>query len=283
MRRYAAPALLIIGLAGQALTEPIHEAPTPTPELARMSTRDMLGLGRRVIEGYSPTEQLCHDGNTCAEACGKGFVRCASNDKLKHCYNPSEKQTCCPGGTGDSCDEGYFCSADTRGAAWCCPDGMSLQECAKRYDMPGPLTSQAPPSSTITDPTSTEHSPTKTRHAAETSSSSSSLPTSKEPAEIGSTASISTTTTHVHEVTTSGSGVQETSMTGQWGTTITSSSGSSSVISSTLSTTETGVTATASLPVPSSTTTELQGGGGVSYGPISGFAVFVAGALAALV
>lgn len=88
-------ALLAVGLVSQALAEPFGG-----PEFARMSTRDILGLQRRAIEGYAPTEQLCGSGDTCAEACGKGFRQCASTDGLTHCYNRTKKQTCCPGGTG---------------------------------------------------------------------------------------------------------------------------------------------------------------------------------------
>lgn len=90
--------LLAVGFASQALAEPYREP--YQPKLARMSTRNILGIQRRVLEGYSPMEQLCGDGDTCAEACGKGFKQCASKDALTHCYNSSKKQTCCPGGTG---------------------------------------------------------------------------------------------------------------------------------------------------------------------------------------
>lgn len=93
--------LLVIGFASQVLAEPFHEP--YQPKLARMSTRNILGIQRRGTEGYSPMEQLCGDGDTCAEACGKGFKQCASKDDLTHCYNSLRKQTCCPGGTGGEC------------------------------------------------------------------------------------------------------------------------------------------------------------------------------------
>ena len=94
----AAYPLLVVGLASQILAEPVREPYQPS--LARMSTRNIIGLHRRDLEGYAPTELLCGEGDTCAEACGKGFDKCNSNDHLTHCYNPSKKQTCCPNGSG---------------------------------------------------------------------------------------------------------------------------------------------------------------------------------------
>jgi len=278
-----------------------------------MSTRNIFGLDRRAIEGYSPTEQLCQDGDTCAEACGKGFRRCASDDKLKHCYDSLKKQTCCPGGTGgeymaqhfllldmlnhrlDSCDDGYFCSADAQGATWCCPDGISLKECAKRYDIPGPLTSQTPHTSTRTKPTTTKQSSAKTRHTSSTTITTTTATTttttrSKELEESGSFKSRSTSRP-IHRVSTSDSRAQETTTTGQTSTTSTTQpEPTTPSISGILFSTEAGVTATASLPTTftsstpslSLTSTESQGGG-TSYRPISGFVVFVAGVLAALI
>ncbi|KAI5868483.1 hypothetical protein GGS23DRAFT_33115 [Durotheca rogersii] len=165
----AVSSLALMALAGQAIAEPIRQP--YKAEYARMSTRNLFGLERRQNEGYSPEQQFCGAGNTCAEACGKGFEQCASNDGVVHCFDTSAKQTCCPGTTGDSCDEGYFCSADEKGATWCCPDSMTLKECAAAYNLPDTLVSETKPGPT----TSTKSPPKSTPAPASTTGNSSSV------------------------------------------------------------------------------------------------------------
>lgn len=156
----AVSTVAILALAGQAVAEPLRQP--YKLKFARMSPREIFGLDRRSDEGYSPEQQFCDSGKTCAEACGKGFEQCASNDGVVHCFNKTAKQTCCPGKTGDSCDKGYFCTADERGATWCCPDNMTLKECAAAYSLPGSLTAATPSStSTTKSPSSTHASVTK--------------------------------------------------------------------------------------------------------------------------
>ncbi|KAH8912610.1 hypothetical protein BR93DRAFT_87986 [Coniochaeta sp. PMI_546] len=111
----------------------------PYKPLMKMSVHQMFGLGRRQTDGYQPTQSICGEGATCADACGAGYATCASSDTTIHCYNPAAKQTCCPDNSGNSCDDGYFCTADTAGQTWCCPDGMDLvawcavSPCGGRY------------------------------------------------------------------------------------------------------------------------------------------------------
>ncbi|KAI0857650.1 hypothetical protein F4860DRAFT_489037 [Xylaria cubensis] len=294
MIRYAAYTLLVMGLASQALADPVNEP--YQPELARMSTRNILGLHRRAMEGYAPMEQLCGDGDTCAEACGKGFSQCASKDNLTHCYNRSKKQECCPGGTGDACDNGYFCSADDAGKTWCCPDGLSLKECAQKYNIPGPLTSQAPQvsstSTTITTTTTTTK-PTKTKSAdssdaPKTSSASSTTTTStKKPVTTSTTSS-----KILHHESTSKSEPKETSSTTP--TTLSSSTTTLLIDVSSALVATAGVTAqttaldlapssTPSTPPASSPTVSIGTNGSGSYGPANALVLLIAGALAALV
>ncbi|KAI8953667.1 hypothetical protein F4801DRAFT_104244 [Xylaria longipes] len=295
--------LLVLGLAGQTLAESLREP--YQPKLARMSTRNILGLQRRVIEGYAPMEQLCREGDTCAEACGKGFKQCASKDDLTHCFNPLKKQTCCPGGTGDACDNGYFCSADEKGETWCCPDGLSLKECAQKYHIPGPLTSQAPHISTTSATTSATTAKTTTKTKATKTSPAEASNTSEISASTGKSAITSTkskkpestesTTTlkTVHHESTSKSKPKET-------TTATPSSSTTTLlidVSSALVSTEAAATQTTALDSapsstpsstpstpPASTSTGIIGtNGSGSLGPVSGLVFFIAGALAALV
>ncbi|KAI1083443.1 hypothetical protein F5B20DRAFT_406131 [Whalleya microplaca] len=155
----------IMVLAGQTIAEPVRQPyKLDDLKLAKMSVRQIFGLDRRSDDGYAPEQQFCGSGNTCAEACGKGFEQCSSNDGVVHCYDTGAKQTCCPGKTGDSCDEGYFCSSDDKGATWCCPDSMSLKECAAAYNLPGSLVSETAPG-----PTSTSTSNAKPTSATTTS------------------------------------------------------------------------------------------------------------------
>ena len=94
----------------------------PTPyKLGKMSMNQAFGLMRRQA-GYQPTQTFCGPGTDCASSCGAGYVQCASSDGDLHCYDLAVQQTCCPDGTGNSCDQGYFCTSDSSGGSWCCPD-----------------------------------------------------------------------------------------------------------------------------------------------------------------
>ncbi|KAI1113445.1 hypothetical protein F5Y14DRAFT_417755 [Nemania sp. NC0429] len=282
-------ALLAVGFASQILAEPFRDP--YQPKLARMSTSNILGIRRRGVEGYSPMEQLCGDGDTCAEACGKGFKQCASKDDLTHCYNSLKKQTCCPGGTGDSCDNGYFCSADEGGKTWCCPEGLSLKECARKYGIAGPLTSEAPPTST----TSTTHSKSSTTTSASTTKdttttkASTTKPTttstkSKKP-ESTESSEATTTTKVAHHASTSKSKPEETSSTTPSASTTTLLVDVSSAATSTEPpTAQTTVfnSASSSAAPASSPTSSISQGGCASLKPAHGLVLFVAGALIAL-
>ncbi|TPX11964.1 uncharacterized protein E0L32_007267 [Thyridium curvatum] len=118
----------------------------------KMSARELFGMGRRQTDtGYTPTDTFCGMGATCAEACGAGFEMCASNDNSIHCFNAQAKQICCPDGSGNSCDAGYFCAGTVaNGATICCLNGQSLDECAKSHNVTGALTSQVPKPTTTT-------------------------------------------------------------------------------------------------------------------------------------
>ncbi|ORY65328.1 uncharacterized protein BCR38DRAFT_340913 [Pseudomassariella vexata] len=138
--------LAVTALAGLAAAEPV---PQPYKlNVIKMSVRDIFGLERRQ-DGYQPSQTFCGTGLTCTDACGAGFEQCDSTDATIHCFDPTAKQTCCGTGTGDSCDEGYFCSSDSAGATWCCPDGLSLEECAKQYSVTGGLSSELPASTPV--------------------------------------------------------------------------------------------------------------------------------------
>lgn len=135
--------------------------PMPYKPLMKMSIHQMFGFGRRQDgSGYQPTQSVCGAGATCAEACGAGYTTCASTDSTVHCYNPDAKQTCCPDGTGNSCDDGYYCTADNSGGTWCCPNGMDLVACAAAYSVTGGLVSETP--KPTTSPTSSSSVPSVT-------------------------------------------------------------------------------------------------------------------------
>lgn len=129
-------ALAILAAASQVVAE-------PQPYAARklMSVRDMFGTVRRDgADSYSPSQSYCGLGETCAQACGAGYETCTSADDAIHCYDPSNQQVCCPDGSGNSCDAGYYCSGTQKGATVCCPDSQSLAECAAAYNVTGTLT-----------------------------------------------------------------------------------------------------------------------------------------------
>jgi hypothetical protein len=108
---------ILLGFAASALV-----AAEPAPyKLGKMSMNHAFGLMRRQA-GYQPTQTFCGPGTDCASSCGTGYTQCASTDGDLHCYNPTVEQTCCPDGTGNSCDFGYFCTSDASGETWCCPD-----------------------------------------------------------------------------------------------------------------------------------------------------------------
>ncbi|KAI1127374.1 hypothetical protein F5Y10DRAFT_194901 [Nemania abortiva] len=273
---YTVYTLLVAGLASQTLAEPVREP--YQPKLARMSTRNILGLHRRGVEGYAPMEQLCSVGDTCAEACGKGFKQCASKDGVAHCYNPLKKQTCCPGGSGDSCDNGYFCTADEKKETWCCPDGLSLKECAQKYNIPGPLTSQAPPTPTTTiittkSSTTTKASTTKSTSTAEAEASTTSA-TNTKSSKSESTES-TTTKSKPDETSAATSSVSTTTLLIDVSNAVTSTEA--------VATQTTPLDSTSSSTLPASaSTSSVNENGSSNYGPSHGFVLFIAGVLAAL-
>ena len=75
-----------------------------------------------------------------------------------HCYNVQLNESCCTDGTGNSCDAGYYCAADTSSRTWCCPEGMDVDTCASTYQVTGSLTSDAPYVSTSTSTSSSSSS-----------------------------------------------------------------------------------------------------------------------------
>ncbi|KAG8167612.1 hypothetical protein KVR01_003301 [Diaporthe batatas] len=161
----------VVALASQAFAEPLPYRPTK----AFMSAREIFGLGRRDADDvYHPKQSVCGMAETCSKACGDSFAQCPSTDNQMHCYDAGAKEACCPDGTGNSCEAGYYCAADTAGLTVCCPEGSDLASCASKYSVAGGLhletkifSSSAAPSTSATSAASSS-----------TSSSSSAVPTS---------------------------------------------------------------------------------------------------------
>ncbi|CEJ84853.1 hypothetical protein VHEMI03596 [[Torrubiella] hemipterigena] len=147
-----ATAAAVLAFAANAVAE---------PQPYMLAAMPGLSLMRRDSAGYTPETSVCGAGNTCAEACGSDFTQCASTDGVSHCFNPKAKQACCTDGSGNSCDEGYYCTHDTALKTWCCPNGMDLAACAAAYTIKGglktgPLSTSTPapsstPAATVTD------------------------------------------------------------------------------------------------------------------------------------
>jgi hypothetical protein len=94
----------------------------PAPyKLGKMSFNQALGLMVRQDSGYQPTQTECGAGADCPTACGADTVQCASTDGDLHCYEPSLGESCCSDGSGNACDEGYYCTDNSEGT-WCCPN-----------------------------------------------------------------------------------------------------------------------------------------------------------------
>ncbi|ORY15027.1 hypothetical protein BCR34DRAFT_662305 [Clohesyomyces aquaticus] len=85
--------------------------------------------GVKKRQGYIPNNHLCGEGNTCGEACGGAYVQCPSTDGI-YCYNPSSGERCCANGGGNSCDAGYYCTSESTGNTYCCPNGTDVTNCA---------------------------------------------------------------------------------------------------------------------------------------------------------
>lgn len=165
----------ITALATLAFALNVAAEPQPyKPQLMKMSTRQLFAIGRRQdTPGYQPAQAVCGTGATCEDACGNGYTTCSSTDKQVHCFNSLAGQTCCPDLSGNSCDAGYYCTADKTGETWCCPDSMDLQACAAAYSVTGGLVSQTP-SVTSTAASSTAAAPSTTEAPSTTSAASSS-------------------------------------------------------------------------------------------------------------
>jgi len=137
-------------------------AAEPRPYKLAVMPLTGLSLARRDTSGYIPEETVCGEGNTCAEACGGGYTQCTSNDAATHCFNPEAGQNCCTDGTGNSCEDGYYCTHDSSLQTWCCPDSMDLAECAAAYDVEGGLETPEPTTSTVASTTSVSSTSTST-------------------------------------------------------------------------------------------------------------------------
>ncbi|KAI0478936.1 hypothetical protein GGR56DRAFT_350588 [Xylariaceae sp. FL0804] len=201
-------------VAPAVVAEPLRQP--YQPQLFKMSARQIFGLEGRSSSslseaGYSPATELCSTGSTCAEACGTGYAECTSDDGVTHCYNKAQKQTCCAGSTGESCDEGYFCSADNTGAAYCCPDSMTLGQCAEKYGLPDTLTTSQQSSKTSATSTTTDSSPTVTSES--TSTSTTETTTAANTAATTTSSSSSSSSTSDSDISTTTDSASSTSAT----------------------------------------------------------------------
>jgi len=198
----------IAALAALTFAANVAAEPMPyQPSMMKTSVRDLFGIVRRQDDsGYQPEQTVCGSGNTCAEACGAGYETCVSKDSAVHCFNPIAGEICCPDLSGSSCDKGYYCTADSKGETWCCPNGMDTAACAAAYSMTGGLVSQTPPPATSTSTsssTSTTQPPTTTTSSSSSLSSSSTSSTessTSKPSFLPSSSIVQTNTTSISTV-----------------------------------------------------------------------------------
>ncbi|KAK7699175.1 hypothetical protein SLS64_011804 [Diaporthe eres] len=154
----------VVAIASQAFAEPLPYRPAK----AFLSAREIFGLGRRDTDVYHPKQSVCGVAATCSEACGASFAQCASTDNQMHCYDSGAKEACCPDGSGNSCEAGYYCAADTTGQTVCCPEGDDLTTCASKYSVGG-LHFETKVSSSTASRTSTAAASSSTSSSAVTS------------------------------------------------------------------------------------------------------------------
>ncbi|KAJ4988195.1 PRP 4 C domain-containing protein [Stagonosporopsis vannaccii] len=98
----------------------------------------MLKRGDTILkrQGYTPDTDLCGSGNTCAEACGPNSVQCPSTDtSMLYCHDDNDGSKCCHDGSGNACHDGYYCTSDSAGDTYCCPDGIDTAACALEYSL----------------------------------------------------------------------------------------------------------------------------------------------------
>ncbi|KAF3350687.1 Cyanovirin-N-like protein [Verticillium dahliae VDG2] len=191
--QYSLASLAVLALATSAAAQEFI-----TFTRASQSTRDF-GLLRRQSDGYQPEDEVCAgEGSTCAEACGTGYLQCSSSDSSVHCYNPAANESCCSTGTGSSCLSNFYCTHDTQVETWCCPNGLSLKECAVKFGVTGALTSDLPKATS----TSSAYKLPSTTTTATTSSSSTTSTTTTTTTSTTSSVVVETTSAPVIESST---------------------------------------------------------------------------------
>lgn len=188
---FKSSALAFLAVASQVVAEP--QPYKAAGAVHKMSVRELFGVVRRTgSDGYSPSSSLCGLGTTCAEACGAGYATCKSTDDAIHCYDPSSAQTCCPDGSGNSCDDGYYCTGSVGGDTVCCPNSQSLTECAAAYSVSGSLTIETATSSAVSSSTIASSSAIITSSAAPNTTTSSSSASSTHHTSIKANSTVIT-------------------------------------------------------------------------------------------
>jgi hypothetical protein len=76
-------------------------------------------------DSYQPETSVCDlGGDTCETACGAASTECPSgSEETMYCYDKTMAQ-CCPGGSGSTCENGFYCASGDAGDAYCCMDGL---------------------------------------------------------------------------------------------------------------------------------------------------------------
>jgi len=172
---FAAASLALALAPGLSLAE-------PRPYLLRRATSDrILGLMERQ-EGYAPQYGPTCDGpgDTCQTSCGADYVQCPSTDDSIWCYRPAVAE-CCTDGSGLACDKDYYCTKDSNGGTWCCPDSLDLTACAALYTVTGlesiPYATQPATESPTHVGTTSHYTPTPTYAANSTVRTITTIPT----------------------------------------------------------------------------------------------------------
>ena len=75
-------------VASVAAVEPMKKFTRAAPFQLGLRIRD-------VSTGYAPETTECGEGDSCAAACGDGYLECMANGVANRCYKPAAGEKCC--------------------------------------------------------------------------------------------------------------------------------------------------------------------------------------------
>ncbi|KEZ42809.1 hypothetical protein SAPIO_CDS5226 [Scedosporium apiospermum] len=168
-------------------------------------------------EGYQPEFGVCEGDEVTCSACGSGYEECqGSRDDALFCFDPTKGQRCCMDNTGTACDAGFYCAGASDGNTFCCPDNLSISECANAFQMQLsslsiPETTTIRRQSTVTETKTTPRPTTPLQNTLRSSPAPADSPSTTSTSSTPPSPSISTSTSASTSTSTSTSASIQTS------------------------------------------------------------------------